>query len=305
MEAKTLKDKVRFTGVYPALCTPFKDDGSLNEKMLERLVEFHLKAGVDGLWLCGGTAEVALLRLEERKAIVRLVTRAVNGRAKIIAHVGTPATRDVLELARHAAGCDVDAIASMPPHFHRVDPWGIKEFYETIGKEISFPLIAYHVPGLTGVELKSDMVATMLEIPNLVGLKYSDYNLFEMANILSLEEGRLNILSGNDEVFLGALAMGAHGSVGFNHNYVPRAFVRLYQAFRSKNWAGALNEQKQINRIVRPLLKSGMMVAVMKHILKRKGFDCGLPRRPLRPLSDEEAHNLDREIDPIEILWED
>jgi len=98
--------------------------------------------------------------------------------------------------------------------------------------------------------------------------------------------------------------MGADGGVGLNHNYVPRTFVRIWRNFAKGDIDAARRDQFEINRIVHVLFEFGPF-AVMKHIMKRKGFDCGPPRRPIRPLSDEEARQVDALIDPIGILWED
>jgi len=98
--------------------------------------------------------------------------------------------------------------------------------------------------------------------------------------------------------------MGADGGVGLNYNYVPRAFVRMWRNFAKRDIEAARRDQHEVNRIVRVLFQFGFH-SVTKHIMKRKGFDCGAPRRPIRPLSDEEARQVDALIDPIGILWED
>lgn len=219
-------------------------------------------------------------------------------------HVGALGMDNILELARHAADQRVDGLSAVPPFFHRTDLHGLHDYYETIAEATELPLLCYNVPGLTSAEICCEDVSTFLDIPKVAGIKYSGHSLFDLANILELEGGRMNVLSGNDEVFLAALAMGAHGSVGLNHNHVPRSLVRLYRNFREGNWETAKQEQCQINRIVRQMFRLGA-IPVMKHIMKRKGMDCGLTRSPIRVLTEEERRALNAEIDDTEILWED
>lgn len=294
----------KLTGIYSAMCTPFDEGGAINEVMIEKLVEYHIAAGVDGIWLCGGSAEAVLLTGEERKRIVEVAAGAAAGRIKVLVHVGALGTDNVLDLARHAATRQVDGLSAIPPFFYRTDGRGMHDYYEAIAKSTDLPVMCYNVPGLTSVEMTCADVEALLDIDGFMGLKYSGYDHFDMSNIGQLDGGRLTVLSGNDEVFLGALAMGADGSVGLNHNYVPRTFVRIYRSFTGGDIDAAQRDQYELNRIVRVLFRFGPF-AVMKHIMKRKGFDCGPPRRPIRPLSDDEAKDVDALIDPIDILWED
>lgn len=299
-----MTESSKFTGIYSAMCTPYGNDGAINEAMIETLVEYHVSAEVDGIWLCGGSAEVALLSSEERKRTVEVATRAAAGRIKVLVHVGALGTDNAIDLARHAAAQQVDGLSAVPPFFYRTDLRGLHDYYEAIARSTDLPTLCYNVPGLTSVEMTCNEVKTLLDIDGIVGLKYSAYDQFDMSNILELDGGRLTVLSGNDEVLLGALAMGAHGSVGLNHNYVPRTLVSIYRNFMKADIAAARRYQYELNRIVRVLFRFGPFAA-MKHIMKRKGFDCGPPRRPIRPLASEEAKQVDALIDPIDILWED
>ena len=299
-----MTENIRFTGIYSAMCTPYDETGALNEAMIQKLVEYQVAAEVDGIWICGGSAEATLLSNDERKRILELAVAAAAGRVKIMAHVGALGTHNVLELTRHAAELQVDALSAVPPFFYQTDVQGLHDYYDAIAKESGLPLLCYNVPGLTGVEINCAIMESLLDIPGFVGLKYSAYDHFDMASIIALDGGRLTVLSGNDEVFLGALAMGAHGGVGLNHNYIPRTLVRIYRNFHAGNIDAARRDQIQVNRIVQVLWKYGSF-PVMKHIMKRKGMDCGPPRRPIRPLTDDEAAALDQLIDPIDVLWED
>ena len=293
------------TGIYAALCTPYDADGAVHEEMLEKLVEYQVAAGVDGIWICGGSAEAALVAAAERKRILEVAVAAVAGRVRVLAHVGALGTENVLDLVRHAARQNIDGLSAVPPFFYRADRQGLHDYYAAIAAAApDLPVLCYNVPGLTGVSMTCGDVEALLDIDGFSGLKYSSYDLFDLANIKRLDGGRLTVLSGNDEVLVGALAMGADGSVGLNHNYVPRAFVRIYRHVQQGNLEAARRDQFEINAIVRVLFRYGPF-AVLKHIMSRKGFDCGAPRRPIRPLTTAETAEVDVLIESIPILWED
>lgn len=285
------------------MMTPFTSKDEINERVLRELAKFQISAGVDGLWLCGGSAEAALLNLDERKRIVEITADEVSGSAEIIVHTGALAQRDVIKLIHHADRIGVSAIAAIPPHFYKTDQLGIKSFYEAVAGETRLPFFIYHVPGLTNVTVGPKVVKDLLHIPNLSGIKYSDYNLFEMESILKLHNYRLSVLSGNDEVLLAALSMGAHGGVGLTYNYLPGAFVNLYRAFQTGLWEEAQKLQGQINDVIRQTLKFGPY-ACMKWIVKQMGFECGECRAPIRPLTDEEEAMLRKNLCKTDLLAE-
>jgi N-acetylneuraminate lyase len=275
-------------GIFPALLTPMSDDGSeVNLGALRQLVEMQISAGVHGFFVCGGSGEGILLTPDERRQILETVLDQTNGRAKIIAHVGAINTAQGQELARHAASLKVDAVAAIPPIYFKVDSAALRDHYRLIAEAAGdTPLWVYNIPSATGVEITAAVMADLLNIPTVSGIKYSSYNLFDMKKIIGLSPN-ITVHSGFDEVCVAGLTMGAQGAIGSTYNVLPATFVKLYQAAAAGDWAKAQEIQGRANQVIQALISVPLM-AGMKAILTAWGIDCGGPRRPQRPLTAAE-----------------
>lgn len=280
-------------GILPALLTPMDDDGlRINHVALRRLVEFHIQNGVRGFFVCGGTGEGLLLAPEERQAVLETVVASSGRRAKVIAHVGALDTGTAQRLAAHAAALAVDAVAAVPPVYFRVDDAGLYEHYRLIAAAAAgTPVYLYNIPSATGVEITASVMAKLIAIPAVRGIKYSSYNLYDMRNIIELAPGELNVFSGFDEICLAGLCMGAHGAIGSTYNVMPATFAALYEAVRAGDLAVAQELQYRANRVIKALL-SAPLIAGLKAVLSSWGYECGVPRRPQRPLAPDERRTL-------------
>jgi N-acetylneuraminate lyase len=276
-------------GIIPALITPLNEDGTaVNYATLRQLVEFHILRGIRGFFVCGGSGEGLLLTPDERQAVLEAVIAAVNGRVSVIAHVGALDTATAQRLAAHAAGLEVAAVAAVPPFYFRVDEAALYDHYRLIADAAAgTPVFLYNIPSATGVEITAAAMAKLIKIPAVRGIKYTSSNFYDMHNIIELAPNELTVLSGSDEVCLAGLAMGAHGAIGSTYNVMPATFAALYQAFRAGDLAGAQELQFRANRVIKALL-SVPLIAGLKAILSSWGYDCGGPRRPQRPITDEE-----------------
>ncbi len=289
---------MKLKGAIPALVTPFNAAGEVAEEMLRRLVELHIGVGANGLYLCGGTGEGVLLRAAERKKVVEVAVSQARGRVPVVVHVGCVSTDEAVELAVHAKEAGADAVSSVPPFFYPVSADGIYFHYRRIAESSHLPLFVYNIPSLTGVTVTPAMLTKLMEIPGMIGIKFSSYNLFELRQMVGLDGGRLNVLSGNDEIFLAALVMGAHGSIGLTHNIMPRLYLDIFERFT----AGRLEEAQELQgfavRVISVLLKYPV-IAAGKEILRISGYDCGDCRRPLDSLSDTQKISLRQELTQV------
>ncbi|MFH0962880.1 MAG: dihydrodipicolinate synthase family protein [Planctomycetota bacterium] len=288
----------RFTGVIPALLTPFDGSGEVSASMLKKLVAFHIDAGVQGLWLCGGSAEAYALSVRERKAIVEVVVAEAAGRVDVIVHVGDNSTEVACELARHAEGIGADAVACFPPVMPKLSAEALRSHYRKVASACGgLPFIAYNVPGLTGVRVDESVMASLLDIENLSGVKHSEYNLFDLRNTIELAADRLSVLEGCDEILLAALAMGAHGGVGLTYNFAPGVYLEIYRSFNAGDVLKAQQEQFRMTRFIRRAIFRYGMHATMKEAMRLLGYDCGPPRTPVLPLGDEERAGVKKELE--------
>ena len=283
-------------GIFPALLTPMSADGSeVNYSSLRQLVEMLIHSGIHGLFVNGGSGEGVLLTADERRTILETVLDQANGRVKIIAHVGAISTAQGQELARHASTLEVDAVAAIPPIYFKVDGTALREHYQMIADAAGDkPLWVYNIPSATGVEITANVMADLLTIPTVRGIKYSSHNLSDMSSIVALSPD-ITVHSGFDQVCSAGLMMGAHGAIGSTYNVLPGIFVKLYEAAMRGDWAEAQALQRRANPLIQALVSVPLM-AGMKAILDEWGIPCGGPRRPQRPLSDAERATILAEV---------
>lgn len=275
-----------FRGVFPALITPFDTKGNINCAALEEIVEWHLACEVNGFYVCGTTGEGLLLTNEERNMVARTVIKAASGRVTVIVHVGALSTKNAVELAKSAEDMGADAISTVPPILFGVgDQKCLIGHYERIAEASQLPLLAYYLPTFMG-ELSMIEIKHILDIDNVLGVKFSSYDLFQMRRIVEKFTNKV-VFSGNDEVFFPALTMGAWGSIGLTLNFMPQIYVAIYKAFQSKNMAEGMRLQGFANKII-GIIFDIYSPAAAKAILNHIGFNVGIPRRPLRPFEEGE-----------------
>lgn len=285
---------MKFQGIYPALLTPFDAAGRLNEESVGLLIDHLLKYGVDGFYVGGSTGEGLLMQPQERRRLTEVVIQAVSGRAKVIVHVGANATDEAAALARHAAEVGADAVSTVPPLYFRVDENAVVEHYRRVAAA-GLPLIAYHIPSLTGQHLTPEMLRRLMEIPHFAGVKFTDSDFFTLRNLIEDGCGRLTFFNGFDEMMLCGLVMGADGGIGSTYNVMPEAFVHLYQAFREGKLRAAQEVQFRITAAVRAMLRYPLM-GLLKAMLTRRGIPMGEPRRPLPPAPPGAAEEIEETL---------
>lgn len=295
---------MRFTGILPALMTPFDPTGKVSEEMLCRMVSHYVGIGVNGLYVCGGTGEGVLLTVAERKHVAEIVVREACHRVPVIIHVGAVSTQDAVELAAHAERTGAEAVASVPPFFYRASTEAIFQHYAAIAGQCGLPLLLYNIPTLTGVTVTPHMMTRFMEIPTVIGMKFSSSDLFQMYQILELDHGRLNVLSGIDEIFLAALAMGSHGSIGLTLNFMPKLFAQIFRAFCSGQIEEAQRAQFLACQFIGVLVRYPVISAA-KEIMRWKGFDCGQARGPLEILTEEQKSGLRSDLEALHFFERD
>src|SRR3954453_11667240 len=163
--------------ILPALVTPLTPDGQLDVPSAEQLIEHLYRAGVGGLYVGGSTGEGIYLDTAIRRKIAEVAVSASQGRGTVIVHVGAIEAAHVFALAEHAADIGADAISSIPPFAGGYSWSEVQAFYRELATASRLPLVAYHIPVLTGQQRTIDELAALLAIPNIAGCKFTDYNL--------------------------------------------------------------------------------------------------------------------------------
>ena len=295
---KTPKGKVfdGMAGAYSALYTPFRKDGSLNEEMIEKVIEYGLARGLNGFYLTGSTGEGFLLSKEERKRVYARAVKASNGRAKLIAHVGCLATDDAVELARYAAKIGIDWVSSVAPVYFGQSFEAAYDHYRRISSATDLPFMIYSL----GADIVPDRDAKFFDLKNVRGMKYTNYKYWTVQGLRNRLSKEAIFFAGADEQVLSGLATGIFsGCIGSSQNIIPAHFAQICKLAGENNFAEAAKLQAEVVRFVEQLIAkpNGSWHKIM---MKYIGLDCGEGRAPNgRPLSREEQKDLFARLDAL------
>lgn len=285
-----------FKGIMPALVTPFTEDGDIDENGLVDLLEYLLDKGVHGFYVCGSTGEGLVLPVEKRMKMAELVKKHTGIKSKLIIHVGAIDTATSAKLAAHAYDIGADAISAVPPFYYTPDIKSLISHYSEISGAAELPMILYNIPGCVGYPVDAKMFEELTNIKNVTGIKFSDYNLFELSKIRQLKEGKLSIFFGCDEIFISGLMMGADGGIGSFYNIMPKAYVDLYDSFNKGDIQRVQKLQYRVNKYIDICLKYPN--AATKEVLSMLGIKIRkYVIQPLRPLTAEEEGMLRGELE--------
>ncbi|MBQ9083902.1 MAG: N-acetylneuraminate lyase [Clostridia bacterium] len=283
------------SGIFPALLTPFDGAGRINEAELGRLVRHHIRQGVEGFYVTGSTAEAFFLTTEERKQIMRTVRHHAPSQ-RLIAHIGAMDERAAVELGLYARELGYDAVSSVAPFYYKFTFDEIRDYYFRLADKTGMPMLVYHFPGNSGVNMSVDEMSVFLEDDRFIGMKFTSNDFFALEQCKAQFPGKV-IYNGFDEMFLAGLSMGADGGVGSTYNFMADKFVAIRQLFLQGNIPEAQKLQKEANRIIRLLFKVGLMKA-QKEIMNLIGFDFGTCRTPFSAPTAADKEFIRREIVP-------
>jgi N-acetylneuraminate lyase len=285
-----------FTGIIPALLTPFTSDDQVDVHAIHQLVEFLLEAGMDGLYVCGSTGEGVLMSEQERRLVAETAIAAARHRIPVIIHVGTASTAEAVRLAEHARLAGADAIAAVPPYYFTPTREALESHYRQISQAGKLPFIFYNLPDATRIQISAELACLLYKEGTIQGLKYTSYDLFNLRSIIDSCGENFNVLCGPDEMLLPFLVMGAHGGIGTTYNCMPEIFRALFDTWKAGDLAKAQQLQYRIDRIVVVLAKYGVITAA-KAALEMRNIPYGIARQPLPSLSDERKEQLRHDLE--------
>jgi 4-hydroxy-tetrahydrodipicolinate synthase len=217
-------------GTYTALVTPFRD-GAVDEDALERLLQFQVGEGIDGIVPCGTTGEASTLSYEEHERVIALTVKSVGRKVPVIAGTGSNSTKETIELTETAKNLGADMALVVAPYYNRPTQEGMYSHFKTLAEAVDIPLVLYNIPGRTGVNMLPDLVARLARIPNIVAIKEASGSLQQVADIFRLTGGTFPILSGDDNLFLPMMSVGATGVISVLSNIMPARVKALGRAF--------------------------------------------------------------------------
>jgi 4-hydroxy-tetrahydrodipicolinate synthase len=240
-----------FTGCGTALVTPFRQDQSLDEGTLRRLVRRQIDAGINFLVPCGTTGESPTLSQAEQKRVVEITVEEARGRVPVLAGAGGYNTAEVIERALEFKSIGADGILSVTPYYNKPSQEGLYQHYKAIASAVALPIVLYNVPGRTGCNIEPATVTRLAEIDNIVGVKEASGNIGQMAAIAARVPERFLVLSGDDSITVPLIALGGRGIISVVANEIPAEMTRLTQLALANDFPAA----REIHRRYLPLME--------------------------------------------------
>lgn len=292
------------SGLVAAVFTPMYADGTLALGTVPRALGFTLDQGADGIFVCGSTGECPSLTIDERMRVAEAYVSArdeseAHCSVPVVVQVGHDSLREAGRLAAHAASIGADAIGVVPPSYFPAPPLeGLTaSLAELAAAAPTTPMYYYHIPRLTrvGTRMIDLLERAEAELPSLVGIKFSSFELDDLLRCVHFADRRYDILFGSDEMLLAGLSMGASGAVGSTYNFLGPHYRRVIEAFEAGDIARAQEHQLRVTRMVHAILAAGGASAI-KAAMGLLGVDCGPPRLPQVAVAPERAEELRREL---------
>lgn len=283
--------KTIFQGSGVAIVTPMNNDGSINYKVFEEIIEFQISNETDSIIVCGTTGESATLNHEEHCKVIQYCVEKVNGRVPVIAGTGSNDTKYALELSLEAQKLGVDALLSVTPYYNKTSQSGLIKHYNYIADGVDLPIILYNVPSRTGCNIIPETYLELSKHPNIVGIKEANGDISSVVKTISLCEDNIDIYSGNDEQAIPIMSVGGKGVISVFANICPKISHDICSKFLS----GDIKESNKIQRKYYELM-SDLFCDVnpipVKAAMNILGFECGECRMPLDNLNSSNFEKL-------------
>ena len=279
-----------FTGACTALVTPFSN-GKVDYSMLRKLLHRQMAAGIHAVVLCGTTGEAPTLTDEEKLTIFQQAKEFTGDDCTIIAGTGSNSTQHALTLSRAAEEVGADALLVVSPYYNKATAEGLLAHYTAVAGAVHIPVIAYNVPGRTGVDIPVEVYAQLAEIPNIAGVKEASSDITKINRIRAVCPGDFSVWSGNDSMIVPVMALGGQGVISVLSNLLPVETQAMAQAALDGDFDTGAALQIQLTPLIDLLFSEPNPIPV-KAAMELLGLDCGSCRMPLTPLSSGNLKKL-------------
>ncbi|HXZ27554.1 MAG TPA: 4-hydroxy-tetrahydrodipicolinate synthase [Terriglobales bacterium] len=281
-------------GCGTALVTPFKGDGSLDERALRELVKWQVECGIDFLVPCGTTGETPTLSHDEWLRVIDLTIETAEGRVPIVAGATSNSTRDAVAKAKEAAARKgIDAILTASPYYNKPTQEGQYQHFKAIAEATDKPLVLYNVPGRTSANIEPATLGRLAEVPNIAGVKEASGNIGQIAEVFQHVPESFLVFSGDDAVTLPVVALGGAGIISVASNEIPAEMGALTRAALSNKWETA----RTLQRRYLPLMQANFLESnpmPVKCVLAMMGRIEENYRLPMLPVKNETRAKLEK-----------
>jgi len=299
-----------FKGLFTALITPFTKTGEIASQIdftaLEKIINFQIKNGVDGLVICGTTGEGATLSEDEQNELIKQSVKIIDKRVKVIAGTGSNCTIKAIRLTQKAQANGVDGALIVAPYYNKPTQEGLYQHYKAICEAANLPIILYNVPGRTIVNIADETTAKLAVLPQIIGLKDATGDLARLYTLnYELKKANISknfaILSGEDMTAVSFNCSGGHGVISVTSNILPSICSKVQKLCLEGNFAQAHQLQlglTNINKIM--FLQSNPIV--IKYAMYLMGLCSNYVRLPLTKPTDDIITLLQAEMKALELI---
>ncbi|MCQ4862914.1 4-hydroxy-tetrahydrodipicolinate synthase [Pseudoflavonifractor phocaeensis] len=280
-----------FTGVCPALVTPFDESGAINYDAFARQIDFQIDNHVDAVCVCGTTGETSTLSIREHIAAVEFCVKHVDRRVKVIAGAGSNDTAAAVYLSQHAQDSGADALLIVTPYYNKCSQTGLIKHYEYIADRVELPIILYNVPSRTGVGFTAETYKVLSGNPKINGVKEASGNFSLLSHTRYLCGEDFYIWSGNDDQVVPMMSLGAKGVISVAANIIPEVMVNMSRLCLENDFAAASKVQVDYMELIDALFIEVNPIPI-KAAMDLMGMEAGCLRLPLCDISDAHLETL-------------
>ena len=281
-----------FTGAGVAIVTPMNQDESVNYAKLEELIDFQINNGTDSIIICGTTGESATLSEEEHSEVIRFCIKHVNKRVPVIAGTGSNCTATAVKLSKEAEADGADGLLVVTPYYNKATQNGLIAHYTAIANAVSIPIIMYNVPSRTGCNMLPATAAKLFkEVDNIVGIKEASGNISQVASLMALTNGEIDLYSGNDDQIVPIMSLGGKGVISVLSNVAPRQTHEIVMDYVNGDVQSSCRKQLEAIELINALFCEVNPIPV-KEALNIMGMNAGVLRAPLSQMEPKNVEVL-------------
>ena len=289
-------------GVYSAIVTPFKSDETIDEEALCKQTEYVVDNGCHSIMSTGGTGEFPHMTREEGKEATAIIVDQASGRIPIIAGTAGGSTREAVFLAQDAQEVGAAAAILTPTYYFKIPEAGLKQHFFDVAESVDIPIVIYNNPLYTGNPMSPQLMAEIMQHPNIIGGKLSQDDMGQLVETIRLTSGRVSVNTGIDSQFYPALCIGSQGIFSTASCVIPKQMTDIYNHFTAGRFEEARDLHMKVQVLNRFLEYDPGYVAPAKEALAMLGIPCGDARKPLPPLTDQERKGVKAALQELELL---
>ena len=281
-----------FTGAGVAIATPFDENYNIDYESFGKFIDFQIENKTDAIIVCGTSGEASTLSHEEHIAAIRYCVNRVNKRVPVIAGTGSNCTRTAIDMSKEASEYGADGLLLVTPYYNKATQNGLIGHFSAVAKEVTAPIIMYSVASRTGCNIEPATVARLVkDVDNIVGIKEASGNISQVAKIMNLTDGNVDLYSGNDDQIVPVLSLGGKGVISVLSNVAPDAAHDICEKYFEGDVKGSAELQLKALPLIDQLFCEVNPIPVKK-AMQLMGIDCGPLRMPLTEISPEHEKNL-------------